>query len=207
MNHISSLLILSGPCNSIGHQQNFVCSSVGIFPDPYDCQKYHFCQQSGNSLGAINVECGGDSAYNPQSGQCSLHLDHDVCHYDQYRCDHVGQQAAWPGNDNIFYICKSETSGNSSHLYPALYRCAADEVFNGTYCVRSLSSVNTITPPTGNPLYDCPGFGLYPVVEDCHSYYFCNNDLFPTIYRCAEGTYYNHQVHGCTRGNCTDVRN
>lgn len=194
---------LAGPCNSVGHKQNFVCSSVGIFPDPYDCQKYHFCQQSGNSLGAINVECGGNSAFNPENGQCSLNLNSDVCLEDQYQCERVGQQAAWPGNSNIFYVCKLEVTGNTSHLYPALYRCGPEETFNGTICVRGEEAAGTtVGPPTGIPTYDCPAFGLYPIAWDCHSYYFCNNDLMPVVYHCPENTYFNATFLSCMRGSC-----
>lgn len=118
----------------------------------------------------------------------------------------MGQQAAWPGNDNIFYICNLRVTGDTSyHLYPTLYRCAGDEVFNGTLCVRSNTNVSTITPPDGTPSYNCPAFGLYPFEDDCHSYYFCNNDLLPHIYRCPEGTYFDGVLSGCVRGNCTDV--
>lgn len=200
------LVSSSGPCNKIGHSQNFVCTSVGIFPDPYDCQKYHFCQQSGNSFGAINLDCGGQSAYNPTTGQCSMTLTDDVCRFNQYVCDHVGQKAVWPGNDNIFYICKETVSGNATHLYPTMYRCSAEEIFNGTECVpapNGNSNITTLTPPTATP-DDCPSFGLFPFPGDCSSYIFCDNDLMPTVYKCPAGTFFDSSLQGCVRGECVN---
>lgn len=184
---------------------NFVCTSVGQFPDPYDCQKYHFCHQSDNSLGAINLDCEGNTAYDPKTGKCSSTLSSDICRFDQFTCDHLGQMAAWPGDDNIFYICKQEANAaGTTHLFPALYRCADNEVFDGSLCVRSDNGmIITSTTSPGTP-FQCPDFGLFPFEGDCHSYYFCDNNLVPIVFRCPDGSYFEVLHEGCVRGECPD---
>ncbi|XP_059608033.1 uncharacterized protein LOC132255879 [Phlebotomus argentipes] len=191
----------SGPCNPIGHERNFVCTSAGIFPDPYDCQVYHMCYQSGNSFGAINVECGGNYAYSVETGDCSITIDHHVCREHQYRCENVGDRAPWPGNPNIFYVCKAETREDGQRvLYPGLYRCGASEHFINNEC-RQITGGDQSTLPPGN---DCIAQGMFVNSLDCTSYLLCDHELNLHVIQCPEESFFNPVNMACERGNCTN---
>ncbi|XP_055705676.1 uncharacterized protein LOC129803251 [Phlebotomus papatasi] len=191
----------SGPCNPIGYERNFVCTSTGIFPDPYDCQVYHMCYQSGNSFGAINVECGGNSAYSVATGDCSITIDHHVCREHQFRCENVGDRAAWPGNPNIFYVCKAEVQEDGRRvLYPALYRCGPSEHFINRECRLTDSETHPTLPPDN----ECVTPGIFVNPTDCTSYLLCDHELDLHVIHCPEDSFFNPEILACQRGNCTN---
>lgn len=208
----------TGPCHPINIKSNFACTSEGVFPNPYDCQRYYMCYNAIKStLVAVHVECGGKRAFSAATGDCSLTLDDDVCATKQYSCDNAGDSQAWPGNSNVFYICKADFDQGHRILYPALYRCAWGEVFNGQDCVRkaehhihpaSIPAANSISSSTlplmtqSDSEFVCHYRGLYSDPNDCHSYYYCDSGLSPTRYTCPKGTHFNDRTKSCIRGDC-----
>uniref|UniRef100_A0A1I8QAT7 Chitin-binding type-2 domain-containing protein n=1 Tax=Stomoxys calcitrans TaxID=35570 RepID=A0A1I8QAT7_STOCA len=194
----------TGPCHPFSSEGNFPCTSHGIFPDPYDCQKYHMCYFVGPTLVSASVECGGDKAFNPATGQCSLTLSHAICQQQQYVCHNAGDAKAWPLSSNIFYICKASSNQDERILYPTLYRCDDGEVFDGYYCRPGTSMGELPNLPTplipgnpgnpGNPPIGqmstttmkpgvvettskprvCPQVGLFADTDDCRKYYYCS---------------------------------
>ncbi|XP_055691255.1 uncharacterized protein LOC129794528 [Lutzomyia longipalpis] len=191
----------SGPCNPVGHERNFVCTAAGIFPDPYDCQMYHMCYRSGNSFGAINVECGGNSAFSVITGDCSITIDNHVCREHQYRCENVGDRGAWPGNSNIFYICKAEVLEDGRRvLYPGLYRCGPSEHFVNNECRLGSPEGHPTLPPSNT----CVTSGIFIDPTDCTSYLLCDHDLNLHVIHCPEDSFFNPEILACERGNCTN---
>ncbi|XP_055913820.1 uncharacterized protein LOC129947325 [Eupeodes corollae] len=208
---------VTGPCHPFGYEGNFVCTSQGVFPDPYDCQKYHMCYVAGTTLVSANIECGGDKAFNVETGECSLSITDSVCDVMQYECPRVGFSAAWPNNKNLFYICKATTNDETRVLYPTLYRCGANEMFDGLDCVSDDGSYPvtvvkpTKTPSTGSVTSqpsrpdssECTSAGLQVDPADCRSYYYCSGIRGTKKHTtCPKGTYFNAGLASCTIGSC-----
>lgn len=206
----------TGPCHPFSFEGNFPCTSHGIFPDPYDCQKYHMCYFVGPTLVSATVDCGSDKAFNPANGQCTLSLTHQVCQQKQYECLTAGEAHAWPLSPNIFYICKATSTQDERILYPTLYRCADGEIFDGYFC-RSLSpnepsQPNPIVPPTSAPNKPttaptgprlCQEIGLFADTENCRRYYYCSAISGNLQQKeCPAGTYFNEASSSCTLGDC-----
>ncbi|KAM8710440.1 hypothetical protein ACLKA7_017110 [Drosophila subpalustris] len=207
----------TGPCHPFGIEGNFQCTSQGIFPDPYDCQKYHMCYFLDIVLVAAAVDCGNDKAFDARTGQCSMTLESSVCTQPQYQCPHVGYVAAWPTNPNIFYVCKSTVNQNAEDTvvtYPSLHRCNDGEIFADFVCRPGNNSlvVPSTTPPaqvdpndngfTVMPLR-CEHVGLTPDANNCRKYYFCNAKNGQLRHEeCPQGTYFDKRQSACVRGSC-----
>lgn len=194
----------TGPCHPLGFEGNFACTSEGVFPDPYDCQRYHMCYRAIHTLVSANIECGGNRAFNAATGDCSLTLDDEVCSAKQYRCQHSGDSQAWSGNRNIFFICKANFEQGQRILYPALYRCASGEIFNGQDCVAKEQETvyHSPLPIVNETEFFCEKRGLYEDPDDCHSYYYCDSTLKWTRYTCPGRTHFHNRTKSCVRGEC-----
>lgn len=194
----------TGPCQPFGFEGNFACTSEGVFPDPYDCQKYHMCYKAGNTLVSANIDCGADKAFSAATGDCALTLKDSVCTQKQYACENSGESKSWPGNKNIFYICKATYDQGSRILYPTLYRCASGEIFNGNDCVpRSITDIDVLPFPD-YPIgpFRCSVPGLYKDEVDCHAYYQCDILGNARKYSCPTDTHFDDRIKSCARGTC-----
>ena len=214
----------TGPCHPFSSEANFPCTSHGVFPDPYDCQKYHMCYFVGPTLVSAKVDCGGDKAFSPATGQCSLDINHTVCHEKQFKCLNAGDVHAWPMSPNIFYICKATSNQDERVLYPTLYRCEDGEIFDGYYCRPAKPNEqfpnNPITKPvdptaTGSPVVItpttiaptaprvCSEAGLFADTKDCRKYYYCSaiSGALKQL-ACPMGTFFNEATSSCAFGDC-----
>ena len=190
----------TGPCRPLGHEENFPCTAEGVFPDPYDCQKYHLCFFEGNTLVAANINCGSDKAFSAASGDCSLNTSNVVCKRRQYTCNRAGDSASWPGNLNIFYVCMAKLDNGNRVIFPTLYRCASGEVFNGRDCVARGDFTGSINP-IGGP-FECTRVGLHEDPFNCRSYYYCDSKLRSMKYTCPSNSHYDAIRRTCVRGAC-----
>lgn len=185
------------------------------------------CYFVGPTLVSATVNCGGDKAFNPATGQCSLTLTHSVCQNQQFICENAGDAHGWPMSPNIFYICKASTNQDERILYPTLYRCDDGEVFDGYYCrpaapgsqmpslPPSMEVVNnppSVQVPTQAPLIPdqtgakpkvCSEIGLFADTGDCHKYYYCSA-ISGSLRQmeCPTGTVFNEALSSCTLGEC-----
>ncbi|XP_053954189.1 uncharacterized protein LOC128860596 [Anastrepha ludens] len=208
----------TGPCHPFAVQGNFPCTSYGVFPDPYDCQKYHMCYFAGAALVSATVECGGDKAFSAATGQCSLTLNDSICLNRQFQCENAGEAHAWPSNPNIFYICKTLWNQDDRVLYPTLYRCADGEMFDDYYCrngttpiqpTSGATDVTTSQPETTSAIVPttssgrCTAVGLTPDAQDCTSYYYCSAlNGIRRHHKCPTGTHFSNQYASCIFGSC-----
>lgn len=192
----------TGPCRSFGYEGNFVCTSEGVFPDPYDCQRYHMCYNAGTTLVAANVECGTNKAFSAATGDCSAHLNETICQQKQFNCSNAGDCQAWPGNRNVFYICKATLEHGNRILYPTMYRCAPGEVFNGKDCITNATTNNTLIQSQMELPFECIKSGLHPDPNDCKAYYYCDLFLREKHYTCPKSSHFDKKRKTCMRGVC-----
>uniref|UniRef100_A0A1Y1LCW0 Chitin-binding type-2 domain-containing protein n=1 Tax=Photinus pyralis TaxID=7054 RepID=A0A1Y1LCW0_PHOPY len=118
----------------------FLCSSPGMFPDPYDCKAYYFCAPcDGTVLKAVRVACGEDLAtgtkygYNPATYVCSNRLTNGECTTLPIPvCKRPFEMGVVGGNSNLYYTCLNVTVGNqmTSTLYPYQDACELGRRYN-----------------------------------------------------------------------------
>ncbi|XP_030385766.1 uncharacterized protein LOC115632672 [Scaptodrosophila lebanonensis] len=217
----------TGPCHPFGIEGNFQCTSQGIFPDPYDCQKYHMCYFVAETLVAAAVDCANGKAFDTRSGQCTLSLQSSTCIQKQYDCPYGGYVAPWPTNPNIFYVCKSTVNQNmndSMILYPSLHRCADGEVFEQFVCRGSnnlFPTQNTLLNPIMPTMLPddsdmdpndnafaviperCEHVGLMADGDNCRKYYYCSAvNMTVKHIECPSGTFYKPESSSCVLGAC-----
>lgn len=198
----------TGPCHPFVSEGNFPCTSDGVFPDPYDCQKYHMCHLVGHQPISENIECGADRAFSAATGDCSLTLSDRVCNVPQYSCKNAGDTHSWLGNLNIFYVCNARYERGERILFPTLYRCAAGEIFNGRDCVvkhhqhAGGNGGSVIDDSDGMKPFTCERSGLFADSKNCQSYYYCDPLLRWKRYTCPSRTHFNNKVKSCMRGTC-----
>lgn len=186
-----------GPCNpgvGIGGG-SFACTSVGVFPDPFNCQMYHMCFSSAMTIVSVNVVCGGNSAFNSVTNDCSSSLTHPNCQGSQFTCNNVGDMGPWAGNPNIYYICMAST-GATRVLFPSLFRCPVGEIFQNGQCANGNGG------GIDGGVFNCQRSGLFPDPYDCRAYFHCNGVLQSQRIICPTGTYFNRITLGCIRGTC-----
>lgn len=152
---------------------------------------------TGHTWGAFHVNCSGVTAFNPATGDCSLTTASSVCTEHQYQCSHVGDKRAWPGNDNIYYVCKSDRVLDEERLHPSLSRCGDGKRFNGIACEPRNGQTGLLPSPS-----ICSKPGLIPHPSDCHTYYFCNEKLVSTHYTCPPLTHFRAEESKCVVGDC-----
>ncbi|XP_053686473.1 uncharacterized protein LOC128736013 [Sabethes cyaneus] len=185
-----------GSCNPAGQEGNFVCSTEGLFPDPFDCQRYHLCYRNQQNMVAINMAC-DSTAFSAATGDCSLPRNASICTTLQWNCSRAGEMNSWPENNNIYYLCIADS--RSGVLYPQLYRCSGNQIFNDGQCVERQA---VPLPPDGDNSYRCEAAGLYPDPANCHFYFFCDNNLNSQHLQCPEGTIFQASTKSCVIGTC-----
>lgn len=185
----------TGSCNpNLGR---FICTSPGIYPDPYDCQAYHVCYLNGNNLIAADLECNAGTAFNPATGDCSLLATPEFCNEYPYKCENAGDTGAWRMNPQIFYVCIVTNAGGQRVLSPTLYRCPPMQHYDGRMCVPD--GVISTPPSVG---FKCPGTGLYADNSSCQHYFYCDLSLQPQRLRCPDGTRFDVRLAACVLGSC-----
>jgi hypothetical protein len=188
-----------GTCNpgGIGGTGNFACTSVGIFPDPFDCRFYHACTTINEQLISFKIQCPFGSAFNPTNNECSFDMNHDVCTTPQFTCNTIGQMGVWPLNPNIYYICVS----SNGVRFPVLYRCGRNMIFD-LQQERCVQNNGGGIPGGGAGDFRCTSVGLFVDPTNCRFYFFCNVNMVAQRIQCPNGTYFHPTQRTCVIGNC-----
>lgn len=111
----------------------FPCNAKGVFPDPFDCKKYHICCNTEKS--DVN-NCDINHAYDPLTTYCKTLLNNKTCTEIPIPvCTKVGQLGALVKNKSIYYICQEkETPDKKKVLYPMQYLCPNGKSFVNNRC-------------------------------------------------------------------------
>ncbi|XP_017059324.1 uncharacterized protein LOC108100089 [Drosophila ficusphila] len=134
----------------------FTCQQAGLFPDPYDCRKYHECSDSNVDTPRL---CPNGLGFSTLSETCVLSRESDLCTEEQYTCNRSGQVGGWPADNRYFYVCVNSTSNS---LYPLMMKCREGFVFSGYSCMPegySRSSglqVRDTSKCVDQTRYECP---------------------------------------------------
>ncbi|XP_031355299.1 uncharacterized protein LOC116179635 [Photinus pyralis] len=112
----------------------FGCRTAGMYPDPFDCNRYHHCARHGNDgwtkspLEHYSDTCNCGYAYNARTTFCDISLRNGTCNSDPVAaCRHVGQNGVMKYNPSVYYICQYHPNGP---LYPFMYACENGKKYN-----------------------------------------------------------------------------
>lgn len=167
----SNALCASGP------NAAFLCTSEGVFPDPYDCQRYHVCVASGAPPDP-NV-CATGYVYLASARACQP-WRRNTCRTLGGVCENarnVGRLVAFGGQTAYYAFC--------SPLGPIMMRCPDElsEIFdqNQGFC-----------------RYNCQREGRFVDRSNCNGYVLCrwvNRRWAPLAVNCPDGYWF-------TAGQC-----
>ncbi|XP_017016142.2 uncharacterized protein [Drosophila takahashii] len=135
----------------------FNCQQEGVFPDPYDCRKYHECSDQSVETPRL---CSNGAGYSTLSDSCVLPRESDQCTKEQFTCERSGQVGGWLADNRFFYVCVNDST--NTDLYPLMMKCREGFVFNSYSCVPASRFQNRellIEEPKNcynNDRYECP---------------------------------------------------
>ncbi|XP_063235736.1 uncharacterized protein LOC134538385 [Bacillus rossius redtenbacheri] len=127
-------------CPPPGYQ--FRCTSVGIFPDPYDCAVFHMCHSGvvASSVTDSEERCESGWLYSVEHHSCRIEAN--TCLEDPVpRCAAARQTGAIAKNPSYYYEC--EASADGLYFYPVVYECPHGGVYSGS--AKSCVSNSTLT--------------------------------------------------------------
>ncbi|RZC39644.1 hypothetical protein BDFB_007923 [Asbolus verrucosus] len=120
----------------------FVCSTVGIFPDPFYCNKFVLCvaDSQGNMKPYLN-QCDEGYGYDVATDMCSIKLVNKDCTpgiYPVPLCKEAGQSAALVKKPSVYYLCQQRQvkidAKETTVLYPMLAECPHGETYDNYAC-------------------------------------------------------------------------
>ncbi|KAB0794102.1 hypothetical protein PPYR_13722 [Photinus pyralis] len=114
-----------------------------MFPDPFDCQAYHFCtpdKLDAPVLQSTKAKCGdtsvGSYGYNPKTTFCSDKLSDAKCtDFPVPICERMLQKGIISRNPTLYYVCLNHPLLNdTSILYPFQMACPFGKTLSPCGC-------------------------------------------------------------------------
>ncbi|XP_022905174.1 uncharacterized protein [Onthophagus taurus] len=127
----------------------FPCHDEGMFPDPYDCHKYHFCVKDGEgNLVHYPATCSKGYGYDYDRLACTKKLRNNVCEdWPIDLCTNLGETKAFSADKSYFYVCADYDETNNM-LYPHLYVCPNGGSYDNYKCSTTIITSTESTPPS-----------------------------------------------------------
>ncbi|KAK4873869.1 hypothetical protein RN001_013229 [Aquatica leii] len=213
-------------CND-SNLTNFVCQTGGMYPDVYDCKKFHYCikDRTKGNYNHFTEMCGCGYSYNMKTMFCDIPLNNNhTCKgsFPKATCDLPGETGYLPENPALYYICRQHPR-NADLIYPFLYACengftaipvetcSGDSTcFNGTCTTKPNPNCNDKIKID----FICQTGGLYPDIYDCKKYHYCVKDRKTNLTRftetCSCGYSFNMKTTFCdiplqVNGTCKGI--
>ncbi|CAG9584355.1 unnamed protein product [Danaus chrysippus] len=123
-------------CDAVTSKYRHTCEQIGIFPDAFDCRKFHLCSPPedlpyGRPADHRVALCPRHYGYDPKTAQCSVPLRDGQCSKRPVpTCTKVGQAAALEDSPNHYYVCLSK----HGQLYPQIFICPHGWYFWDNFC-------------------------------------------------------------------------
>ncbi|XP_013169033.1 PREDICTED: uncharacterized protein LOC106118826 [Papilio xuthus] len=123
-------------CQPATQKHKHSCEQVGIFPDAFDCRKFHLCSPAeglpdGRPADHRAALCPRHYGYNPQYAQCSIRLLNGQCSDKPVPdCKSVGETGPLPKSPNHYYVCLLKRGT----LHPQVFICPHGWYFWDGFC-------------------------------------------------------------------------
>lgn len=187
----------------------FVCHQTGLFPDAFDCQKYHLCIPTSSDdprpePESIPLTCSSGYYYNAKTGVCSKKLtSNGNCPAPAPLCANLGQTGNISGNAALYYVCM-KVNPTDVLFFPQMFVCGGGKEFNTTQKVCVDNSPQLATGTDGK----CIQKGFFYDPTNCFYYYECSAAAVNPVRRaCPSKTHFNYKTHACEDFTCQDLEN
>ncbi|KAJ2939228.1 hypothetical protein O0L34_g8540 [Tuta absoluta] len=123
-------------CDLAAQKYQHTCEQVGIFPDAFDCRKFHLCSPPDGSPDGRPADhrvalCPRHYAYNAQTAQCSIKLVYGQCSEKLVpQCSEAGHTEGLQSSPNHYYVCLLKQGA----LYPQIFICPHGWYFWDGFC-------------------------------------------------------------------------
>lgn len=123
-------------CDDTTKYFRHICEQVGIFPDAYDCRKFHLCSPpsdlpSGRPADHRTALCPRNYGYNAQTAQCSIKLPFGQCETKPTSdCTTIGQYRVLASSPNYYSVCIKK----EGKLFPQIFVCPHGLHFIDGFC-------------------------------------------------------------------------
>ncbi|VVC92823.1 unnamed protein product [Leptidea sinapis] len=123
-------------CSLPSQKYQHTCEQVGIFPDAYDCRKFHLCSPpeglpDGGPADHRVALCPRNYGYDPQTAQCSIKLTNGQCSIQAVPdCSKVGQMGVLATSPSHYFVCLSKHGA----LAPQIFLCPHGWYFLYGFC-------------------------------------------------------------------------
>lgn len=180
-------------CDSATSPNSFVCHGVGLFPDPFICEKYHMCVPGEEDPSipqetSIVLSCPSGYGYDVVTSSCRIKKE--ACP-SAIICTNSTMKA-FVKNPSFYYWCLKTSS---SAYYPHIFMCPQGQHMINNRCQD---------PPTGILTSGyCLSPGNYADPSNCRAYNECPAKDVVAIKRICPNTQYFSYVSGkCVDFTC-----
>jgi len=198
----------------------FWMCNTDLVPSKYECAAGQYWDTTANACNPVEqVDCGTrstviftDAPTSTAAGTTSTNAP-STTSPGQIVCTYSGELFTYQGNCQQFWFCNTD-------LVPYLYTCANGEYWDDT--LKSCNPAVTVdcgdrptpaaTPtPTAAPATTSPGQivcayagELFTYQGNCQEFWFCNTELVPYVYQCANGEYWDATLNSCNPEGTVD---
>ncbi|KXJ80516.1 hypothetical protein RP20_CCG023925 [Aedes albopictus] len=156
------------------------CSGSGYYPDPNNCDIYHFCEGK-YSMSSV-YKCPSNYVFNPATNFCKRKVQESDCM--KVKCSPEVIFSAYGTSKRFFGYCRY-----GSGLYPyetEVHRCPEGTEFNGKTCA-----------------FQCPAEGRFPDSSNQRGFYECyylDNEALTAVYQtCPVDKVYDSKLSTCVQ--------
>ncbi|XP_050093833.1 mucin-5AC-like [Anopheles aquasalis] len=140
--------------NSASNKASILCTGLGVFPDPTDCRRFHYCTVQGQN--SKPFRCPRDYVYNSLKKTCSRST---TCRTITCRPNARSIFVPFPQNPAFYAYCSYNRFGFPPVLRNILmYKCESGAEFN---------------PVANGCVFKCKREGFFAKPSDPTKYYWC----------------------------------
>lgn len=192
-------------CHESVLSYQFVCNQPGIFPDAYDCTKYHLCavnQEGHLRTTSIDFKCPEGFGFDSMSTLCHVKLTDGKCKSNLPICEKIGQTGEIVGNPSLYYVCMPLGVNGKVVYLPEIFVCPYD-----TYYVQTNEYMGKCEAlKTGLIDGNCVEEGLFYNQDNCESYIQCSKgEVEPISKHCPFGEKFNPIKRICLDHDCSSL--
>jgi hypothetical protein len=172
-----------GLCSATASQdcsQEFQCTGKGYFPDPDDCQTFHFCNAS---LNVTTYTCAANYVYLHTNNSCVRKKVPADCAIIKCKYARPVEYVVYPKDPSVYGVCVRDQR-------TVVARCSEGQEFD---------------TKSSQCKFACKQEGVFPA-DGCRKFYECVNIALNKYNivegECPVGTYFNAVIGGCATGDC-----
>ncbi|XP_039435160.1 uncharacterized protein LOC120417272 [Culex pipiens pallens] len=157
------------------------CTSVGVFPDPWRCDRYHHCMTDSGTSDVYT--CPQGYVFNLDTAHCVQRVNGSC---STVVCSRKSVLIPYGDSKQFYAYCDYTADRNNPTIL--MFKCPIGALFNGVNCE-----------------FQCPSEGKFPNSSNPTLYYECyrvgkNRRLASRLIKCSNGSWFNGKTLRCESG-------